>query len=75
MRLNIKVIPKASRNEVIEEDNAFKVYVRAVPDKGKANKSVIELIAKHFGVKKKDVTLIAGLKNRNKVVEVSKDKG
>lgn len=71
MRINVKVMPKSSREEVMEEDGGLKVYVKAAPDKGKANKAVIELIAEHYGVKKSDVAIVSGETARKKIVEVA----
>ncbi len=71
MRISIKVMPKSSREEVVEEDGAIKVYVKAAPDKGKANKAVIDLIAEHYGVRKADVTIVSGETARKKIVEVA----
>lgn len=71
MRINVKVMPKSSREEVVEENGAIKVYVKAAPDKGKANKAVIELIAEHYGVRKSDVTIVTGETARKKIVEVA----
>ena len=71
MRISIKVIPRSSREEIVEEAGGLKVYVRAVPDKGKANKAVIGLIAERYGVRKSDVTIISGETARKKIVEVS----
>ncbi len=72
VRLEIKVFPKSSREEIVEKDGRIKAYVKAPPDKGKANKALIELIAREYGVRKSDVRIVTGLTGRNKVVEVSK---
>ena len=46
------------------------VYVKAPPLEGKANKEVIESLAKFFGTKKGKVILISGEKSKNKVFEI-----
>ncbi|KJJ85106.1 protein containing DUF167 [Candidatus Omnitrophus magneticus] len=70
MRIEIKVIPKSSRVLVSEENGILKVYVRDAPDKGKANKSVIELIAEKYNVSKNKVKIIRGETSRNKILEI-----
>ena len=75
MRVSIKVMPKSSREEVVEGDDGIKVYVKAAPDKGKANKAVIELVAEHYGVKRSAVTIVSGETGRHKIVEIGGDKG
>ena len=71
MRIEIKVSPKSSRSAVVEKDGMIKVFVTSAPDKGKANKEVIELLAEKFNVSKSRVTIIRGLTSKTKVVEVS----
>ncbi len=71
MRIHPKVFPKASREEIVEKDGIVKAYVKAPPDKGKANKALIALVAKKYMVKKKDVVIVAGQTGRNKTLEVS----
>lgn len=70
-QLKIRVIPNASRNEVIVEDGGkLKVRVTAKATEGKANKAVIEVLADYFGVKKSKVTLLQGEKSRDKILEM-----
>jgi len=66
MRLNIKVIPKSKKDEVIEGDPLV-VRVTDPPEKNKANRKVIKLLSKHF---KGRVSLVGGLGSREKVIEV-----
>jgi uncharacterized protein len=40
------------------------------PQKGKANKELIEKISKYLGVAKSNVRIISGIKSRKKLVEV-----
>ena len=46
------------------------IGIIAEPQKGKANKELIEKISKHFGVLKSNVRIISGEKSRKKLVEV-----
>jgi len=73
MRLDIKVIPKASRRRVLEDNGRLKVYLTSAPDKGKANRELIEILSKKYGVAKSRISIIAGAASRTKVVEVSED--
>jgi uncharacterized protein (TIGR00251 family) len=70
MRLNIKVIPNAKQNKLVEEPGRLKVYLTAPPVDGKANKALIAFLAEHFDVKKSAVRIIRGETGREKVVEV-----
>jgi len=73
MKLKVKVFPKSSREELIETGGVIKAYVKAAPEKGKANKALIGLIAKEYGVKKSKVKILIGKTSREKIVEVLKD--
>ena len=66
MRIRIKVIPNASKDEVVEGE-PFIVRTRSPPTKGKANRSVVKLLSKHFG---SDVRIVSGASSREKWVEV-----
>ncbi len=67
-RIEIRVIPNSSRDEVIEDEpEGLIVRVKASPEKGRANRAVIKLLEKHFNA---TVKLIAGAKSRRKVVEI-----
>lgn len=70
-RLKIKVIPKASRSEVVGwEGEELKVRLKAVPEKGKANQELIKALSEILGVPKSRLTLVSGETSRHKVVEV-----
>lgn len=47
--LELRVTPKASRNEIREEEGQIRVYVTTVPENGKANEAVIKLLSKALG--------------------------
>jgi len=70
MLVHIRVIPKASRNSIKEEEGRLKVYLTSPAQDGKANAQLIELLSKHFKVKKYQVKIIRGEKSRDKQVEI-----
>lgn len=72
MRLNIKVVPNASKTKVVEENNGFKVYLTAPAVDGKANKMLLETLAEYFNVKPRNIIIKYGEKSRNKIVEILK---
>ena len=72
MLISVRVIPRAKQNKVVEEAGRLKVYLTAPPVEGKANDLLIEVLAGHFGVKKKQLRLVRGEKGRDKMVEVNK---
>ncbi|MFH1226611.1 MAG: DUF167 domain-containing protein [Planctomycetota bacterium] len=74
MRLAVKVIPNASKNLIKEEASQLKVHLTASPTDGKANAALIEVMAKHFNVAKRQVVIVRGQTSRHKVVEIEMGK-
>lgn len=70
--LNVRVIPNARQNRVVEESNRLKVYLTAPPVEGKANKALIEFLAERLGVKRTKIRVIRGEKSRDKVLHIDK---
>jgi len=67
----IRVVPRASRSEAAGiQGDALKLRITEAPVEGKANDECIRLIAKILGVKKTQVTIIAGHTARTKTVAV-----
>lgn len=71
MKVNIKVHARSKRESVTKlPDGSYKVEVKAPPVDGAANLAICELLAEHFGVHKRDVSVITGATNNKKIVEV-----
>jgi len=69
--IKIKAIPKSRISRVIEEDNnSYRVKVDAAPEKGKANKRLIELLAEYFGIPKSKISILKGEFSSFKTVSV-----
>ena len=59
--LPVRAHPGARRNEIRGvQDGMLRVSVTQAPEKGKANKAVVELLSKKLGLKKSQIELIAG---------------
>ncbi len=68
----VKVIPSSSRTAIAGTlGPMLKVKISAAPEKGKANQCLIAFLAKKLGVKKQAVTIISGLTNPVKQVQVT----
>jgi len=73
MRIYVKVIPRSSKNEVVEiSEGEYKVKLIAPPVDGEANKMLVEILAKYFEVPKSLVSIIGGKSTRKKLVEILK---
>jgi uncharacterized protein len=70
-RLSIKVQPNAGRNEVVAlNDGVWKIKIAAQPDKGKANKELIEFLSDTLGVRKDSITILKGETSHNKILAI-----
>lgn len=79
MRLTVRLTPSGGRDAIdgIEADangeRHLKVRIRAVPEKGQANKALTALIAKAAGVPKSAVSLLSGDTQRKKILRIEGD--
>lgn len=72
MLLKIHVVPNARRAEVARlDDGTLEVRVDERPERGRANKRLLEIIAGYLRVPKSKVTLVAGARSRDKTVLVA----
>ncbi|MDF3009480.1 MAG: hypothetical protein K0S03_276 [Burkholderiales bacterium] len=72
MILDLHVQPGARVSEFAgRHGERIKVRLAARAVDGKANEALIEFLAAHYGVAKRDVRIVAGLKSRQKRVEIS----
>jgi len=70
MIIKVHVVPNAKRMSIKKEDDYYIVHIDAPPLGGKANKRLIEILAGYFGVKKSNVTIVKGIRSREKLVEI-----
>jgi uncharacterized protein (TIGR00251 family) len=71
MKKSIKVKPNSKKQAIIEEeDGSLTVHLKSPPVDGKANKELVELLAKKFDVPKSNISIQMGLSSRNKLVNI-----
>lgn len=69
--LKIRVEPRSYRSEIAGPyGESIKVKLSSAPVEGKANKELTALLAKEYGIAKKDVEIISGKNSKNKVVRL-----
>lgn len=70
-RLIVHVKPNSSQQCLVQQnDGSWIARIHAPPEDGKANAAVIQLIAKHFHIAKRDVIIARGHKQRCKQIDV-----
>ena len=71
--VRVLVRPSAPNSKVKESTaEALIVDIQAPPEKDKANKELIIVLAKFFGVPKSDVFLSAGARSREKFLNIAR---
>jgi uncharacterized protein (TIGR00251 family) len=67
----VKVQPKGARNEIEKvEEGRLKIKVTVPPEGGKANKAIIEILAKALKVPKSSIEIKRGTTSRIKTIEI-----
>ncbi|MBN8870230.1 MAG: DUF167 domain-containing protein [Solirubrobacterales bacterium] len=76
-RIRVRLQPKASKNEIkgwkedpITGEKVLQARVTAPPVDGKANKALIQLLAKEFKTPKSKIQIVQGESSRDKLVEL-----
>ena len=71
MKINVKVIPNSSKEEVkLTANGEYRVYIHAKPIKGEANKRAREVLCEFLGLPKHKVILVSGKTAKVKVFEI-----
>jgi len=74
LTIAVRATPRASKSVLLPgTPEHFAARIAAPPVEGAANAALIELVAKTFGVPKRDVTLIAGDTARVKRLTITGD--
>lgn len=71
VRFNVRVQPRASRNEFAGVQNGvLRVRLQAPAVEGAANEALVAFLADELGVARREVRIVSGFGSRNKIVEV-----
>lgn len=70
-RLRLRVSPGGGRAAVVgRHGDAWKLRVVAAPERGRANESVVELLATTLDLRRPKIRIVSGATSRDKVVEL-----
>jgi len=73
MKIFVKVKPEAKEEKVEKiNDINFRVSVMQPSEKGRADLSVIRVLADYFGISQSKIQIISGSNSRFKIVEIIK---
>ncbi len=71
MKLTVKVKARARQEKVKKiSEGQYKVWVRAVAEKGKANEEVVEALSEHLKVPKSRIEILSGHTSSQKIVQI-----
>lgn len=72
MKVFVESKPKA-KNEKIEkiDESHFTVFVKEPPEKGRANKAILRVLADYFNVSVSRLEIISGASSKNKIIKIS----
>lgn len=70
--LQLKVIPNSKNTEFfcVMDDWTIKIKLKAIPEKWKANKELIEFLSKELNIKKTNIMIISWAWNREKIIRI-----
>jgi uncharacterized protein len=70
--LRVRVVPRARANVLTRDaGGTLRARLTAPPVDGAANRALIDLLARALGLKRRDLEVVQGTHNREKVVAVS----
>ncbi len=69
--IQVKVVPRSSRTEIAgKTSGVYRIKLTAPPVEGKANKALINFLAKKTGLPKKQFQIISGEHSRHKTIRI-----
>ena len=68
----VRVVPRASRSEIVGElDGAVKIRLASPPVGGAANAELIKLLSKQLSVPKSNISIISGQTSKTKQIRIA----
>ena len=70
--LDLRVMTNKKQNKIIksDNDNSFKVELKAKPVEGRANHELIKFLSKFLEISQNQIEIVKGSHSRNKVVRI-----
>ena len=68
--VKVRVAPRAKKTRIEVFQEGLKVYLNEPALRGRANKKLIEVLAQYYKTKKCRITIVKGLKQRDKIIRI-----
>ena len=68
----VKITPKQPKNEFFSllDDGTLKIRIKAVPEKGKANKELISFLGEELWISKNNIDIVAWASDQVKIIKL-----
>lgn len=71
MKLTVIAHPKSKQEKIVRLDERyFELFFNVVPQKGKANVKIIEMLSDYLKIPKSNINIVSGEKSKLKIVEI-----
>lgn len=71
MFIKVKCHPGSKKESINKKDEeTLEVFVKEKPERGEANKRVLEILSEHFKVSFRKIKIVKGAKSQNKIFEI-----
>lgn len=72
MKIFVKVKPNSKRDGIERMDAThFEIRTKSPPKEGRANIAAVDALARHLGIPRSKITILAGVRSKQKVFEIS----
>ena len=71
MLIRVKVFPNSKEQLIEKKGDGFEIWVKEKPIQGQANQAVIDALADYFKCPRRNIKLIKGFRQRNKLFEIN----
>lgn len=69
--IDIKVFPSAGRQQcVLDASGLIKIYLKAAPEKGKANQELIKMLARALQIPTDTIMIVSGQTTQRKKIKI-----
>lgn len=72
LRLKVKVVPGASSSKIVGWlGDVLKIRIAEPPEKGRANKALVAILAKQLDLGEKSISIVGGSKSHYKDIKIN----
>jgi uncharacterized protein (TIGR00251 family) len=71
LQIMVRVVPRASRDELAREGDALRARLTAPPVEGAANAALVALLSERLRIPKRAVTVTRGARSREKLLAIA----